>query len=109
MHFALHGALSLGGKQDYGQNRGELPQIGDVAQAIVKKVIYSFALVEFKHYGEIYVGNIHISEFTKLGYGYIPNLRSIVKVGDEYKTVLKEFSEEHQSWSLQLVMDDELA
>lgn len=107
VHFALHGALSLGGKQDYGQNRGELPQIGDVAQAIVKKVIHSFALVEFKHYGEVYVGSIHISEFAKLGYGYIPNLRNVVQLEDEYKVVLKEFSEEHQSWCLQLVVDEE--
>lgn len=107
VHFALHGALSLGGKQDYGQNRGELPQIGDVAHATVKKVIRSFVLVEFKHYGEVYDGCVHISEFTKLGYGYIPNLRNIVRLEEEYKVVLKEFSEEYQSWRLQLVIDGE--
>lgn len=107
VHFALHGALSLGGKQDYGQNRGELPQVGDVAQAIVKKVMHSFALVEFKHYGEIYEGSIHVSEFTKLGYGYIPKLRDIVHVEDEYKVSLKDFSDKYQSWNLQLIIDEE--
>lgn len=74
VHYALHGALSLGGQQNYGLNRGELPEAGDVAQAIVKKIIKSFAIVEFRHYGKVYCGSIHISEFTKFGYGYIPNL-----------------------------------
>lgn len=74
VHYALHGALSLGGQQKYGLNRGELPEAGDVAQAIVKKIIKSFAIVEFRHYGKVYCGSIHISEFTKFGYGYIPNL-----------------------------------
>ena len=92
VHYALHGALSLGGQQNYGLNRGELPEIGDVAQAIVKKIIKSFAIVEFRHYGKVYLGSIHISEFTKLGYGYIPNLKSITQVGDEYKVVLKEYN-----------------
>ena len=68
VHFALHGALSLGGKQDYGQNRGE---------------------------------------FTKLGYGYIPKLRDIVHVEDEYKVSLKDFSDKYQSWNLQLIIDEE--
>lgn len=107
VHYALHGALSLGGKQDYGLNRGELPQIGDVAQATVIKILHSFVLVEFKHYGEIYSGSIHISEFAKLGFGYIRNLRSIVEVGHEYKVAVREYSDKHQNWSLQLIVDEE--
>ena len=55
VHYALHGALSLGGQQNYGLNRGELPEVGDVAQAIVKKIIKSFAIVEFRHYGKVYL------------------------------------------------------
>ncbi len=103
VHYALHGALSLGGQQNYGLNRGELPEVGDVAQAIVKKIIKSFAIVEFRHYGKTYVGSIHISEFTKLGYGYIPNLKSITQVGDEYKVVLKEFDEKRESWKVEII------
>lgn len=105
VHYALHGALSLGGKQNYGLNRGEQPQIGDVAQAIVKKVIYSFAIVEFKHYGKNYVGSIHISEFAKLGHGYIPNLKEIVQIGDEFTVALREYMEEHKKWRLEIVED----
>lgn len=103
VHYALHGALSLGGQQNYGFNRGELPEVGDVAQAIIKKIIKSFAIVEFRHYGKVYLGSIHISEFTKLGYGYIPNLKSITQVGDEYKVVLKEYNKQLESWKVEIV------
>lgn len=106
VHYALHGALSLGGQQNYGLNRGELPEIGDVAQAIVKKIIKSFAIVEFRHYGKVYLGSIHISEFTKLGYGYIPNLKSITQVGDEYKVVLKEYNKQLESWEVEIVENE---
>lgn len=106
VHYALHGALSLGGQQNYGLNRGELPEIGDVAQAIVKKIIKSFAIVEFRHYGKVYWGSIHISEFTKLGYGYIPNLKSITQVGDEYKVVLKGYNKQLESWEVEIVENE---
>ena len=106
VHYALHGALSLGGQQNYGLNRGESPEVGDVAQAIVKKIIKSFAIVEFKHYGKLYLGSIHISEFTKLGYGYISNLRSIVQVGDEYRVALKKYDENRESWEVEIVEND---
>ena len=106
VHYALHGALSLGGQQNYGLNRGELPEKGDVAQAIVKKIIKSFAIVEFRHYGKVYLGSIHISEFTKLGYGYIPNLKSIVQVGDEYKVVLKGYNKQLESWEVEIVENE---
>lgn len=106
VHYALHGALSLGGQQNYGLNRGESPEVGDVAQAIVKKIIKSFAIVEFKHYGKLYLGSIHISEFTKLGYGYISNLRTIVQVGDEYRVALKKYDENRESWQVEIVEND---
>lgn len=106
VHYALHGALSLGGQQNYGLNRGESPEVGDVAQAIVKKIIKSFAIVEFKHYGKLYLGSIHISEFTKLGYGYISNLKFIVQVGDEYRVALKKYDENRESWEVEIVEND---
>lgn len=106
VHYALHGALSLGGQQNYGLNRGELPEAGDVAQAIVKKIIKSFAIVEFRHYGKVYCGSIHISEFTKFGYGYIPNLKSITQVGDEYKVVLREYNKQRESWKVEIVENE---
>ena len=78
-----------------------------MSQSIVTKIIRSFALVEFNHYGELYSGSIHIAEFTKLGFGYIPNLQNVINIGDEYKTVLKSYSEKHQSWKLEIIIDDD--
>lgn len=103
VHYALHGALSLGSQQDFGLNRGELPQIGDVAIATVHKVIPSFVLVEFKHYGAAYAGSIHISQFKKLGYGYIKNLWNIAPIGTEYQVSLRAYLEKHECWQLELL------
>ena len=52
VHYALHGALSLGARLNFGLTRGEQPETGDVVNAVVQKVIRSFALVEFTHNGE---------------------------------------------------------
>ena len=52
------------------------------------------------------MGSIHISEFTKLGYGYISNLKSIVQVGDEYRVALKKYDENRESWQVEIVEND---
>lgn len=106
VHYALRGALSLGSQQDYGLNRGELPQVGDVAEATVKVVIKSFALVEFKHYGETYSGQIHISEFGKMGHGYIQDIRKVVSPDDEFKVVLYSYNEKYKTWDLNIAPEE---
>ena len=83
--------------------RGEQPETGDVVNAVVQTVIRSFALVEFTHNGESYLGQIHISEFTKLGYGYIRNLSEIVHIDDEYRTALLDYHEKYERWNLQII------
>ena len=103
VHYALHGALSLGARLNFGLTRGEQPETGDVVNAVVQKVIRSFALVEFTHNGESYLGQIHISEFTKLGYGYIRNLSEIVHIDDEYRTALLDYHEKYERWNLQII------
>lgn len=103
VHYALHGALSLGSRLNYGLAHGEQPEIGDVVNAVVRKVIPSFVLVEFAHNGESHKGQIHISEFTKLGYGYIQDLSKIVRVKEEYRATLLNFQEKYSRWNLQLV------
>ena len=109
VHYALHGALSLGSRLNYGMNRGELPEKGDVVNATVQRVTRSFAWVEFKKNGETYAGRIHISEFTKLGYGYIPRLAKIVQEGEEYHVALKEYSDQREDWELLLLVDEQNA
>ena len=103
VHYALHGALSLGARLNFGLTRGEQPETGDVVNAVVQTVIHSFALVEFTHNGESYLGQIHISEFTKLGYGYIRNLSEIVHIDDEYRTALLDYHEKYERWNLQII------
>lgn len=78
-------------------------ETGDVVNAVVQTVIRSFALVEFTHNGESYLGQIHISEFTKLGYGYIRNLSEIVHIDDEYRTALLDYHEKYERWNLQII------
>ena len=107
IHYALHGALSLGSKNDYGLTRGRKPQPGDVSKATVVRVIKSFALVEFKLFGMSYHGNIHVSEFKKLGYAYIDQLSGIVSVGDELDVSIQRYDEKNACWSLNLIVCEE--
>ena len=93
--------MSIGSRQDYGLNRGELPQVGDVAIATAREVMHSFVLVDFKHYGIIYSGRIHIGDFGKNGYGFISNLAEIVPIGAEYSVVLKSYVKKFECWDLQ--------
>ena len=106
VHYALHGVLSLGSRLDFGMNRGVPPEKGDVVNATILRVTRSFAWTEFKKNGETYTGLIHISEFTKLGYGYIPQLSKIVQEGQEYRVALKEYNEKYENWDLMLLIDD---
>lgn len=100
IHYALHSALSIGGKNDYGLNIGRDPQTGDTTKATVVKVIPQFALVEFKIYGNMYDGRIHIGEFANKEHRFICNLSELVKIGDTYDVVLSDFNEKHACWNL---------
>ena len=70
-------------------------------------MIHSFALVEFKFSGDMYNGQIHISEFKKLGYGYIRNLSKIVPIDAEYRVVLSDYNEKHESWNMTLLVNED--
>lgn len=107
VHYALHRALSIGSRQDYGQNRGKRPEVGDNVKATVIKVIKSFALVEFNCFGKVYSGSIHISEFEKLGYGYIENLGKIVHKGEDFDAVIGGYSDIYKNWQLNLCVEVE--
>ncbi len=102
IHYALHSALSLGSKNDFGLNTGRTPQVGDTTKATVIKVIPCFALVEFKLYGNIYDGRIHISEFGKKEHKFIQRLSNYVGVGNAYDVVLSDYNEKHTCWNLKL-------
>jgi len=100
VHYALHGALSIGLRTDRAIRRDA--QIGDTAKATVYDVLNQFALVEFNLFGMVYKGSIHISEFGKNGYGYIPRLSDIVHDDDQFDVVLYEYDEKYSNWKLKL-------
>ena len=99
VHFALHGALSIGRRQDIGLARTEPLQKGDMVIFVVTRVIHSFALGEFNHYGVTHDGSIHISELQK---SYIPNIFKVVTVGDEYRAMVIDYNGRFNSWNLTL-------
>ncbi len=101
VHYALHGALSIGSRNNRAIKRDA--QVGDIASATVYDVMQQFALVDFKLSGTNFKGSIHISEFGKQGYGYIPKLSDIVHDGDQFKVCLVEYNEKHSNWILKIL------
>ena len=101
VHYALHGALSIGARNDRGIKRDA--QVGDIARVTVYDVISQFALVEFKLFGQKYKGSIHIAEFGRQGHGYIPRLSDIVQDGDQFNVSLIEFDQKHSNWKLKIL------
>lgn len=102
VHYALHGALSVGRKQDIGLSRRESLEKGDIVNAIVTRVIPSFAIVEINHYGKKYVGSIHVKN---LNMGYVKDIFSVVTEGDEFRAMVIDYDEKYKCWNLSLVSD----
>lgn len=103
VHYGLHSALSIGNRHNRGIKK--YAQVGDVATAIVYSVNARFANVEFNLFGKHYYGSIHISEFGRMGYGYIKNLPDIVRPGDKYEVVLDEYNDVYSNWKLTIKPD----
>ncbi len=107
VHLALHSALSLGARNDYGLNRGQEPQPGDVSNnAEVNRIDRSFVHVLFRLYGREYRGVVHVSEIRKLKGHYIQNLRDEVSIGDTLNVIIKKYDEEHSMWQLAINMNE---
>jgi len=104
VHYALHGALSIGARNDRAIKR--IPQTGDTAQVTVYDVLHHFALVEFILFGTNCKGSIHISEFGNHGYGYIHRLSDIVNDGDQFNVSLIEYDEKNGNWKLKLLPEN---
>lgn len=102
IHYALQGALSVGRKQDIGLSRSESLEKGDMVNAVVKRVIPSFALVEMNHYGKKYTGSIHIKN---LNMGYVKDIFSVVTEGDEFRAMVVDYNDKYKCWNLSLVYD----
>lgn len=106
VHYALHRALALRTQNDKAYNRKTGIQAGDVVHATATKLRHHFAIVSFSKYGTQYNGQIHISEFRKLGHGYINRLSDVVAIGDEFEAAVKDYSEKNESWNLSIIAQD---
>ena len=102
VHIALHSALSLGRRNNYGMNRRKEPQSGDISNgAIVDRVEKSFVKVRFQLYGMEYRGQIHISEIARWkGIYYIDNLQYTVFSGEKIDVVVKAYNDKYNIWDL---------
>ena len=102
IHYALHLALSLGSRNDFGLTRGKEPQTGDFITATITRVGSKFALASFTLYGNEYEGIIYLKEFGNYFDRYIPCLYKTVKIGDTYHASLTRYNEKYSNWNLQL-------
>lgn len=102
IHFALHGALALGSRTDYGQNIGKKPQLGDVTTAEVTRIKRYFVDMTFQMHGNTYKGQLHISEFGKRNNCYISNLNDVAHEGNTFRVVLRNFNSKYHCWDLEI-------
>lgn len=102
VHCALHSALALGSRMNYGIKLGTLPQVGDAELGTITSVKGDFANVSFDSRGKSYRGQIHISEYGKMFGRYIDDLSEVAQVGGSVRVVLKEYNESYKSWKLSL-------
>lgn len=99
IHYALHSALSLNARQNYGLSKYSDPEIGDMVNLKVTKILPCMVLGEFQYKGRKYDGFIHIS---RLDMGYVKNIYSVVKADDEFYAQVNGYNEEHADWELVL-------
>lgn len=99
IHYALHSALSLNAKQNYGLTKYEEPEKGDMVNAKVVRVLPYLVLVEFSYKNKNYDGFIRIN---KLGMGYVKNIFRAVKIGEEYRAQVLRYNGKHSNWELRL-------
>ncbi|MBR4891452.1 MAG: hypothetical protein IKU15_09255 [Clostridia bacterium] len=99
VHYALHSALSLSGKQDYGFSQNAEPETGDMVNVVVTGGNRYYALVEFERFGRLYKGSIFCKN---LNMGYVNHVLGVVNVGDEYRAQILDYNEQHKRWNLTL-------
>lgn len=106
VHLALYAALSLNTRIDYGQNRGNDPQVGDVSRiAEIEGMNRRFLKVRFSLYGKDFHGQIHISEVGRVKDKYIAALEDEYKIGDEIIVKVERYNAERRIWDLGIVSE----
>lgn len=97
VHYALHSALSLNRRQDYGLSLNDAPQIGDVVSVKIDSISRSFAFGYFyTESGIRYKVAIHISQI-KPGVR-IERISDYVSEEEWYSVELLKYDEKYDSW-----------
>ena len=100
----MYRALSLNSRVDYGQNRGNRPQCGDVSrQSTIEAIHHSFLIIKFSLYGSDYRGRIHISEVGRVKDKYIDSLSNEYEVGDGIDVQVIKFNKECKIYELEII------
>lgn len=99
IHYALHSALSIGARQNYGLSQGIPPEIGDVVEATIRRRINKFALVTFQHNGKEYKGRISINELRNEKDG-VPEVYGSEKEPEVLQAVVKSYVYKFDCWNL---------
>lgn len=102
IHFALHKALSLSSRNNFGLNVNTPPKKGDTSKAVVLRVTQHFAYVEFELFGKKHSGSIHVTEFAKLMDKFIKYLPENINVGEEVDVIVNDYDDSHQLWNLNI-------
>ncbi len=104
VHLALYRALSLNSRVDYGQNRGNRPQCGDVSrQSTIEAIHQYFLIMKFSLYGRDYYGRIHISEVGRVKNKFIDSLSNEYEVGDKLDVQVIKFNNECKKYELEII------
>lgn len=106
VHFALHGALSIGARLNYGLAQGKPPETGDVTLAVVQSVSQHYAYVSFEHAGREYEGRISIREFAKNQGKRVWNLKQLTHRGDSYRVAVGDSYDDGHRWNLSISVSD---
>ena len=104
VHSALHGALALGSKINYGQTRYTPPQTGDVVLATISKVLPNGAIAKFDFNDKTYTGFLDKREFYQiLNLTYMTSLIGAVEVDSQYEVTVSTYDQEHRKWKLKMI------
>lgn len=100
IHYALHPALSLGGRQDYALSLNDSPEPGDIVCIKITHVTKTYAYASFskmkkKYRGFINNKSIGIEENTH-------DLRDNLTVGYECRARVIRYNETYRNWDLSI-------
>ncbi|TGA96334.1 hypothetical protein E4665_15835 [Sporolactobacillus shoreae] len=97
IHMALQNGISTRSYKTI-DNR---PQIDEIYQVTVIRIVPNYIIVRFQNNGSIFKGVINISNLSK---EYVDDIYSFTTVGAKHNAKILYFSEEYQNWNMSLII-----